>query len=434
MTTATTYPVRVFVEKSDPAGTVRATSKTSPGRSYAVTEATSLYPKCPCLAGQNNRECDHVIAVLDWQRQVMEAFGVEPPEEEVVTQPETIGAPARALVPIRATAAVAQRAANTRRTLLEASGGINEAIAIAKVQRAMWPKDLQDAVDQEEAAQTAGVCVYMAAALGIDPMMAFSYIAPIQNKPFVMAKMVNALVRSRVPGGRINVTRRENDVATAVAHRPGEPDVEVTVTIADAARAGWMVRRWYDKQSREWKESAKDNWKNTPAAMLAARAITTAGWLQFADILAGMDAYDVDEDEVMLSNDAAHSHVRVVVEQPARDPRDTTATEEDAPLDGDYSEMSEPVPAAGEEGTGQPPAASETSPATNGHTAQDNEILTLIAEYGLNLGDMARHLGRGIGPKDADEVISAYAKSKGLPVIEVVKAAALAKETNGGAK
>lgn len=238
-----------------------AGSRSTPGKTYRITNIEGLWPRCDCPAGTHGAECGHVLALLELQQKGTEMA-------------ETTATGTTAVM--RTSAPVTTRALQVRETLAAVRGGFDEALFVAEkvIGRAAWPEELQK---DPNGAPRAALIVMTAAELGVSPVQAFSYITTIKGKPFLMARMVNALVSARVPGGYIVPKKRGPLSCIVVAHRPGRPDVEVEITIDMARKAGWTTNRLYE---------------SNPAAMLTARATTTAGWLQFPDVLAGMDAAD----------------------------------------------------------------------------------------------------------------------------------------------
>lgn len=251
-----------LIEDPEDPSVLWAQSRSEPNHFYRIDNAEGLWPRCRCPAALHGAECGHVLALLEQKK--TEGTAMAEMEE-------------RALVPARpsAAASVTTRAQNVRAALAATRGGFDEAmdVAVNVIGRDAWPDELRN--DQAEGARKAALIVMTAAELGVAPTQAFSYITAIKGKPFLMARMVNALVSARVPGGYIIPTSRTITDCTVVARRPGRPDVTITVTIEQARRAGWTNNKLYE---------------TNPAAMLTARATTTAGWLQFPDVLAGMDA------------------------------------------------------------------------------------------------------------------------------------------------
>ena len=247
-----------------------ASSRSAHGTFYRITHTDGLFPRCACPAGAHGAECGHVLALMERQK------GTTMPEE-TETKALTVARPS-------ASASVTLRAQNVREALAASKGGFDDALFVAEnvIGRQAWPDELRN--DEQGGARKAALIVMTAAELGVSPTQAFSYITAIKGKPFLMARMVNALVSGRVPGGYISLTKRTITACEAVAHRPGRPDVKVEITIEMAKKAGWTTNRLYE---------------TNPAAMLAARVTTTVGWLQFADVLAGMDAAEEVDGQVV---------------------------------------------------------------------------------------------------------------------------------------
>lgn len=294
----------VWFDEGDPT-VAFVDSHSEAGKRYRVTHVDSLYPKCNCMAGQNGKDCKHVEAVMEavtarLRKEHGMAHGPSIKDWRDEEAAEKAGE-SQALVLHRPSAslAVGQRAANVRQSLAAVRGGYEDAKYIAEhvIGRAMWPQELQD--DKEDGANKAALIVMTAAELGVSPIQAFSYITAIKGKPFVMARMVDALINSRIPGAYIHITERTSSAVTGVAQRPGRPDTTITITMEDANKAGWSVNRWKDRESNQMREKIKETWAAMPANMLTARVKTTLGWMVFADVLAGMDVYDTDTGEAM---------------------------------------------------------------------------------------------------------------------------------------
>lgn len=263
-----TAEVDLRPDPADPEA-MMAASRSTPGKSYRITNLESLWPRCDCPAGTHGAECGHILALLELQQK-----GTQMADTTLATGTATVK---------RTAAPVTTRALQVRETLAAVRGGYDEAMFVAEkvIGRAAWPEELQK---DPSGASRAALIVMTAAELGVSPIQAFSYITAIKGKPFLMARMVNALVSARVPGGYIVPKKRGPLSCIMVAHRPGRPDVEVEITIEMAKKAGWTTNRLYE---------------TNPSAMLTARAVTTAGWLQFPDVLAGMDAADEVEGQTV---------------------------------------------------------------------------------------------------------------------------------------
>ena len=284
--------------RADGAVSVRDTDGS--GAWYEIANPEATFPRCNCPAGRWGTACKHVVA---WQEHL--AAGKDGEMTETTR--------AVALAPRQS---MTQKAEETRLALAAVRGGIEDAIAIAKMQEAMWPDEIKN-LPPDKGARTAGLIVQTAVELGVSALSAFSYITVIKGKPFLMARMINALVSSRVPGGYIAVTSRTPTEATAMAVRPGRPNQTVRITIQDAQKAGWAKNALY---------------QTNPAAMLAARATTTVGWLAFADVLAGMDAYDAETGEEMYAAQVeAVPAAAIAVEEVPADPGEE-------PMEGQYRE------------------------------------------------------------------------------------------------
>lgn len=108
--------------------------------------------------------------------------------------------------------------------------------------------------------------------LGLHPMAAITGVHVIEGKPSASAALISALVRRA--GHKLRVTGNDQQ-ATAQIVRADDPDFvfECTWTLARAEQAG-LTR--------------KQVWKNYPAAMLKARAITEVAREACEEALSGM--------------------------------------------------------------------------------------------------------------------------------------------------
>lgn len=135
--------------------------------------------------------------------------------------------------------------------------------------------------------------------LGITTVAAMMGIHVIDGKPCASSGLISGLVRRA--GHRLRVSGDEK-TATCIIIRADDPDYkfEFTWTIARAQQAGL---------------TGKQVWKNYPAAMLMARAITEAARAACQDVLYGLaytpeelgaDALDTDlpPGEIMVANSA----------------------------------------------------------------------------------------------------------------------------------
>ena len=293
--TATPDP-EVFLAR-DPAGS---------GTSYTVRRARTLIPRCDCPAGSHGIDCKHAIAVMELRletsseeekKRMSEAVS----SEGLVSRDEILrlgmneepAEPTQALAVSKPRAPSAAAVAQQRRDVLAmANASYADAFNLGKamVAAGIAPQGVN-------AEQAAIVCM-QAVDLNIPPMQAFNYIAVIKGRPFLMARMVAALVL-RSGKGRIEQVERTPLVATARGIRPGQPPVTVSITMEMAQRAEWTKNPVY---------------KSHPAAMLWARAVTTVGWMLWPDVLAGLDvAEDAEADSLwVVDPDAVPSSARVV--------------------------------------------------------------------------------------------------------------------------
>lgn len=139
--------------------------------------------------------------------------------------------------------------------------------------------------------------------LAVPPMQALSHIHVVEGKPTLSAELMVALVQRA--GHKVRVVETTDETATVEAVRRDDPDFthKVTYTMADAQRAGVAGKR---------------NWKQHPAAMLRARAISALCRMAFADVLMGASYTPEELDaDVDVADDGT-----IVVEaaQPAPEP------------------------------------------------------------------------------------------------------------------
>ena len=122
-------------------------------------------------------------------------------------------------------------------------------------------------------------CILAGRELGIGPMQALQSIHVIQGRPTMSADLMVGLVRRA--GHRIRTTERTDTTATVEGVRVDDPEhtEQVTFTMDDANRAGL---------------TGKDNWRQYPAAMLWARAVSALCRITFNDVLHGV-AYTPEE-------------------------------------------------------------------------------------------------------------------------------------------
>lgn len=211
--------------------------------------------------------------------------------------------------------------------------------------------------------------------LNITPMAAMTGIHVIENKPGASAALIGGLVRRA--GHKLRVTGN-NQRATAQIVRSDDPDYTFEVT--------WELRR--NERDNPNAEDAgllnKQVWKNYPAAMLKARAITQVARDACEEVLFGLH-YTPEELGVETDADGNPLEPRMTRQrgQSADDPWQSaaiaTAVEE--------AEVVEDRPA---------PAAPE----------QINEMLRALSARGVNNREQARSIlselaGRNLeGPKD----------------------------------
>ena len=139
--------------------------------------------------------------------------------------------------------------------------------------------------------------------LGISTMAAIMGIHVIDGKPCASSALISALVRRA--GHRLRVSGDEKS-ATCTIIRADDPEYKFTFT--------WTMTR-----AQQAGLTGKQVWKNYPAAMLMARAITECARAAAQDVLFGL-AYTPEE----LGADALDDDFiagEVIIEAPEEDPR-----------------------------------------------------------------------------------------------------------------
>lgn len=180
-------------------------------------------------------------------------------------------------------------------------------------------------------------------ALGLEPMAAIQGVHIVEGKPTASAQLIGALVRNA--GHRLRV-QGDDTGAVAVIVRADDPDFEF--------RAEWTMDR-----ARQAKLADKGVWKQYPAAMLKARAITEVARDACPEILSGV-AYTAEElghDDAPKRVDTARltppkptvQHVETAPETVESEPVDTETGEIlDAEVVDDEPETLEIVPESDE--------------------------------------------------------------------------------------
>ena len=122
------------------------------------------------------------------------------------------------------------------------------------------------------------VALEYGAALGLSPMAAIQGIHVVEGRPTASAQLIGALVRNA--GHRLRV-QGDDKRAVAVIVRKDDPDFEF--------RAEWTMER-----AKAANLAGKGVWKQYPAAMLKARAITEVARDACPEVLSGV-AYTAEE-------------------------------------------------------------------------------------------------------------------------------------------
>lgn len=116
------------------------------------------------------------------------------------------------------------------------------------------------------------------AALGIPPMVAIQQVHVIQGRPVASAQLIGALVRKA--GHRLRVTGDDRRAVCEIV-RGDDPDFTF--------RSEWTIER-----AQAAKLTSKDTWRQYPANMLRARAITECARDACPEALAGV-SYTAEE-------------------------------------------------------------------------------------------------------------------------------------------
>ena len=159
-------------------------------------------------------------------------------------------------------------------------------------------------------------------ALGLEPMAAIQGVHIVEGKPTASAQLIGALVRNA--GHRLRV-QGDDTGAVAVIVRADDPEFEF--------RAEWTMDR-----AKTAGLAGKSVWRQYPAAMLKARAITEVARDACPEILSGV-AYTAEE----LGHDDAPKRVdtaRLTPPKPAVQRVETaTETVESEPVDVETGEI-----------------------------------------------------------------------------------------------
>ena len=122
--------------------------------------------------------------------------------------------------------------------------------------------------------EAAAVVVMKGNELGLPPMAALEGISVVQGRAVIGAHLMLALVKRAYGPGAIWVSETTNDHCTISYRIPGVAEIlSYTYTMADARTAGL---------------ADKPTWRQHPAAMLRARAISATVKLAFPEVVGGM--------------------------------------------------------------------------------------------------------------------------------------------------
>lgn len=128
------------------------------------------------------------------------------------------------------------------------------------------------------------VAVLTGRELGFSPLRAVNTLYVIDGKPSLYAQALKAMAISA--GGKFESANWDDTMCTIRATR-GDWVEEYTYTLEDAKKAGLAER---------------DNWRKRPKNMLYARCVAVLINNMFADVVAGLSAKEVLEDQQYLEN------------------------------------------------------------------------------------------------------------------------------------
>ncbi len=135
---------------------------------------------------------------------------------------------------------------------------------------------------RDQAIANATGAILLGQSLGLDPLTALQQIYVVHGRPGMYAKMKVALAQAR--GHRVWDEEYTAQSVTVCGQRAGSSDVvRITITMADAERAGWAQQN--------------ANYKKTPADMLWARAASRVVDRIAADVLFGLSSIEDLADE-----------------------------------------------------------------------------------------------------------------------------------------
>ena len=218
-------------------------------------------------------------------------------------------------------------------------------------------------------------------ALGLAPIAAIQGVHIVDGKPTASAQLIGALVRRA--GHRLRVVvNAEGTAAKATIVRSDDPDFEFTsIWTMERAQAAGLI--------------GKGTWKQYPAAMLKARAITEVARDACPEALSGV-AYTAEElgadEHEPRPAPVAPAHVEMEAERPAERVRPSAPIEDDwstaePPVDEDgvivEAEIVEDRPRPGRAATG----------GTNGPLARDIATRHATDKQVGFLSDLARKAG-----------------------------------------
>lgn len=173
--------------------------------------------------------------------------------------------------------------------------------------RTLWKSGLlPQAVDSAEKAM---VIAIQGRELGLKMMQSFTSICVVNGRPAISAELMTALIYRDCPAAKIFFEETTDKRAVCVMQRDATDTnpIRIIWDIQMATNAGLYPK--------------KDNWKNYPAAMLRARALSAAARVKFPDVIKGMHIPDemgavVDVEGHVISEVSLDTHQKPAVAEP----------------------------------------------------------------------------------------------------------------------
>lgn len=225
----------------------------------------------------------------------------------MTVQPHTPALPALAAPAVDAPGVEAMR------TWLELASAA-QALVTPLVGSAFIPASYRTAGSDLEVQRANAVgAVLLGLSLGIDPLTALQQIYVVKGRPGMYTKLKVALAQRH--GHEVWDEELTADRATVCGRRAGWPEdriVRVTVTMADAKRAGW--------------DATNDNYRKTPADMLWSRAAARVVDRIASDVLHGIASIeDITDDDTPAPAPTPVTSTVSVADLPPAPPRPARA-------------------------------------------------------------------------------------------------------------